>query len=199
MNKLLNSVAVAAGLLASTAAAEGEFYYGLSVGLSTLESSSLGGNASVTGNDFSIGGVAGYEWPLAGGTSFVIEGTLDLLTGKTLTYSSPAQDACTNRSPDWCEVDMIARLRGVYSSPLNNGMDVHSMVGIAYAQGRAEDGPDNYPDSSATGYTLGAGVSRDMNGSELRFEFTYDRLENVSPDDFSKTLEILSLRTTFMF
>ena len=101
--------------------------------------------------------------------------------------------------PDWCEVDGIIRIRGVYSKPLSNGYDILSMAGIAAVTGPAEDGLGTYVSTTSTGYTLGVGSQKDYDFGTVRFEITYDKFDNPSPSVYSKTLEVVSLRSTYMF
>lgn len=198
--KRLNGVA--AGILAlfvgaGGASAQEGFYYGLALGLADLESESAFGRTE--GNDLTFGGVVGYRWVPAAGNSLGIEATLDLTTKNLMEGASYVGDSCIDTSPDWCEVQSIARLRGVYGITLGNGIELVSMAGFAAASGVAEDGPGNYPDTTATGFTLGVGGQKEIGMGTLRIELTYDELGNTDPEDYDKTLRILSLRSVLLF
>lgn len=188
----------AAAIVGSSAAAQDGFYYGLTLGYADYESESLG-IAGTEGNDVTFGGVLGYSWPAGANNSIGVEATLDLTTKNLMEGSTYPGDACTNNSPDWCEVHSIARLRGVYTVALPSGLELLGTAGVARASGVAEDGPGNYPDTSATGFTLGFGGQRDMGTGSMRVELTYDKLDNADPEAFDKSLRIISLRATYLF
>ncbi|RYG92388.1 hypothetical protein EU803_08155 [Loktanella sp. IMCC34160] len=201
MSKILKAmafaVAVSAGGAGAAQAEEG-LYYGAALGLAKSESESAG-IGMTEGNDMTFGVVLGYRMEYASGTSVAIEGTYDGTSRNLMTSVGVPTDACTDWSPDWCEVHTIARIRGVYGTTLSNGIEVLSMAGIASVAGLAEDGPGNYVDTTATGFTLGVGGQKPVGNGMLRVELVYDRFEGSEPGDYEKNLDILSLRTVFTF
>lgn len=199
MKKLGYSAAIGALFLATAVQADEGLYYGVALGYSDMSSTSLNGGGATSGQDFSVGGIVGYGFALQNGANIAVEGTLDVTTGNTFSDDINVGDACTNNSPDWCEVDAIARVRGVYGTTMANGYEVLSMAGIAAVSGRAEDGPANFADTTAVGYTLGVGLETDFRNSSIRYELTYDNFDEHSPEAFDKDLEIISLRVAFMF
>ena len=194
--KLQYTLAVVGALAGSAALAEDGLYYGGAVGVADVSSRSQFGAPS--GKDLSFGAVVGYKSSLSNGGFWAAEVTVDLLTGGTLEYPFGAQ-ACTNQSPDWCEVKTLARLRGVYGVPISDTKNIIYSAGIAYVEGRGEDGPFNYLHTTSTGFTLGIGLERESGKGTMRYEAVYDRFEGANPDDFDKTLEIVSLRLSYLF
>ena len=189
------------------AVAEEGFYYGVTLGFASTESQSdlnefegRHGEMPVgtSGRAAILGGSMGYGFSLQNGSTIAIEGNLDWMPGSRMSYDS-GEDSCISISPDWCEVDGIVRIRGVYSKPLSNGYDILSMAGIAAVTGPAEDGLGTYVSTTSTGYTLGVGSQKDYDFGTVRFEITYDKFDNPSPSVYSKTLEVVSLRSTYMF
>jgi opacity protein-like surface antigen len=168
----------------------------VALGASGLDSTSAFGQTD--GTDVSFGGVLGYRWDLAAGQSIGVEGTADFFSGERMSCDLGA-DACTSVSPDWCGLDSIARLRGVYGVTLGNRFEVFSMAGVSMVNGLAEDGPGVFVDTGGTGYTLGLGAQKAMGTGTLRVELTYDRLGNTDADVFEKNLEVISLRSSFLF
>ena len=189
------------------AVAEEGFYYGVTLGSASTKSFNdqgigkigIGKDPSGTSDMAAIlGGSMGYGFSLQNGSTIAIEGNLDWMPGSRMSYDS-GEDSCISISPDWCEVDGIVRIRGVYSKPLSNGYDILSMAGIAAVTGPAEDGLGTYVSTTSTGYTLGVGSQKDYDFGTVRFEITYDKFDNPSPSVYSKTLEVVSLRSTYMF
>lgn len=194
--KICAAFALTASLIsASTLLAEEGLYVGATVGVSTFGSSSFD---ETNGADITFGGVLGHRFELENGWSTSIEGMFEGTSGSTMTYADGG-NACTSRSPDWCRVDIVARVRGVVGVPLDNGFEFLAMAGYATAQGLAEDGPLTYEDSRASGYTVGLGAQKETSYGTARFEVTYDNLSNVNPNNYDKTLEIISLRSVLMF
>lgn len=147
------------------AVAEEGFYYGVTLGSASTKSfNDLGigeigiGEAPSGTSDMAaiLGGSMGYGFSLQNGSTIAIEGNLDWMSGSRMSYDS-GEDSCISISPDWCKVDGIVRIRGVYSKPLSNGYDILSMAGIAAVTGLAEDGEETYVSTTSTGYTLGVG------------------------------------------
>ena len=182
------------------AVAEEGFYYGVTLGSASTKSFNELGNGEIGTSDMAaiLGGSMGYGFSLQNGSTIAIEGNLDWMPGSRMSYHS-GEDSCDSVSPDWCEVDGIVRIRGVYSKPLSNGYDILSMAGIAAVTGPAEDGLGTYVSTTSTGYTLGVGSQKDYDFGTVRFEITYDKFDNPSPSVYSKTLEVVSLRSTHMF
>ena len=120
-------------------------------------------------------------------------------TGGTLEYPSGAGWPVPSFSPDWCEVKTLARLRGIYGVPISDSKAVVYSAGIAFVEGRGEDGPFNFLHTTSTGFTLGVGLERESGNGTMRYEVVYDRFEGSNPDDYEKTLKILSLRLSYLF
>ena len=207
MNLYLAGPIVAIIATTQMAVAEEGFYYGVTLGSASTKSFNDQGKGEIgIGKDPSgtsdmaaiLGGSMGYGFSLQNGSTIAIEGNLDWMPGSRMSYDS-GEDSCISISPDWCEVDGIVRIRGVYSKPLSNGYDILSMAGIAAVTGLAEDGMGTYVSTTSTGYTLGVGGQKDYDFGTVRFEITYDKFDNPSPSVYSKTLEVVSLRSTYMF
>ncbi|WP_282182110.1 outer membrane beta-barrel protein [Aliiroseovarius marinus] len=195
--KICAAVALSASLLgAGAASAEQGFYFGGSLGASSLQSESFFG--TTTGGSIAYGAVVGYRFELQNGWSAGLEGTFDFLKNGEMDYSD-GQPACTSRSPDWCDVDNIARIRGVVGVPVNDNLEILAMGGFATATGLAEDGPTTFADSRAKGFTVGLAAQTETGFGTTRFELSYDKMSNVTPNSYDKTLEVISLTTSILF
>lgn len=195
--KICAAVALSASLLgASTASAEEGFYYGGSLGVSSLQSESFFGTTS-TGSP-ALGVVAGYSFALQNGWSAGVEGSFDFVIGGAMSYSD-GQPSCTNRSPDWCDVNNITRIRGFVGIPVNDNLEFLAMGGFATASGVAEDGPGVYADSRANGFTVGVGAQTQTGFGTTRFELVYDEMSNITPNSYDKTLKVISIKTSILF
>lgn len=191
------SVVLCASLIGSGAAVADEgFYYGVALGYSDMQGTDPFGKTS--GDELTFGGVLGYRFEYSARSSLSVEGSIDATTQNLMAYDSGV-DACTDNSPGWCEVHAVARLRGVYGFSLSNGIEILSMAGAASVVGIAEDGPGNYADTTAFGYTLGVGAQKQTSLGMARLELTYDNFDGSTPNNYEKTLEILSLRAVLMF
>ncbi|WP_298905221.1 outer membrane beta-barrel protein [uncultured Aliiroseovarius sp.] len=196
--KICAALALSASLLgASAASAEEGFYYGGSIGGSSFNSG-RGNFVETEGNSLTLGVVAGYSFELQNGWSAGVEGSFDFLTGGAMSYSN-GQPSCTSRSPDWCDVDSIVRVRGFVGVPVNDNLEFLAMGGFATASGFAEDGPTTFVDSRAKGFTVGVGAQTQTGFGTTRFELIYDEMSNVTPNRYDKTLKVISLKTSILF
>lgn len=197
MNKLkFSALVVAATCVAGSVSAESDAYFGGAFG--ALSSTSSSGIASATmGGDKTLGVLVGYRRAISDTKSLGVEAGLDLSEGTLMSYGGT--NACSDTSPDWCRVEKIARVRGVYTTQMQEGLDFIAMAGFAFAQGVAEDGPGVYANSSARGFSLSIGTEAATDLGTLRFEFTYDRLNNVRPNEYDKSLKLFSMKTSLLF
>lgn len=194
--KICAAVALSASLLgASAASAEEGFYYGGSIGGSSLRSESI--DTTSTGS-IALGVVAGFSFALQNGWSAGVEGSFDFLTGGAMSYSD-GQPSCTSRSPDWCDVNNIARIRGFIGIPMNDNIEFLAMGGFATASGLAEDGPGTFVDSRTRGFTVGVGAQTETGFGTTRFELIYDQMSNITPNSYDKTLKVISIKTSILF
>lgn len=194
--KICTAVAFAASLIgASAASAEQGFYYGGSIGVLTLESDSFD---RTTGGSVTLGAVAGYRFELQNGWSTGVEASFDFLKNGEMSYDN-GQPSCTSRSPDWCDVDNIVRLRGFVGVPVGDNFEIMAMGGFATAAGLAEDGPFTFADSRAKGFTVGLGAQTETSFGTTRVELSYDKMSKIMPNDYNKTLEVISLKTSILF
>lgn len=200
MKKAVNGAAsiLAVGLsIASVAQADG-FYYGASLGYTQM-TSTTDGIGETSGETAVFGGILGYRTDLTKGQFLSAELNLDFAVDGEMSYSNGA-DSCSSQSPDWCDIDALGRIRGVYGLPVGSGYDFIASAGLAIASGVAEDGPGVYVDTVGVGYTVGIGAQRQFSaGMTGRIEIIYDSIGNTDPDEFDKTLENIGLVTSLVF
>lgn len=190
-------ILLASLLAASIAQAEG-LYYGASLGYTKMTSTSDGIGETV-GDSAVIGGVLGYRSDLTGGQFWAAELDVDFVVDGEMSYDDGGA-SCTSRSPDWCDIDMLSRVRGIYGLPAGGGYDFFMSAGLAFVTGLAEDGPGVYVDTSGTGYTAGLGVQRALSGGgTARVELIYDSIGNTDPDAYEKTLKNVGLVASAVF
>ena len=195
--KICAAVELSASLIgASAASAEVSFYYGGSIGLSSLQSESEFGVSE--GGSVALGAVAGYRFELQNGWSAGVEGSFDFLTNGGMVYDF-GLSSCSDWSPDWCDVDNIVRIRGFVGVPVNDNLEFLALGGFATATGIAEDGPGVYADSRAKGFTVGVGAQAQTSLGNTRFELIYDEMSNITPNAYDKTLKVISLKTSILF
>lgn len=187
-------LAAAALLSASAAQAEDGFYYGLGLGLTQNSSHApVVDEYTAKGTDFSVALTAGYRFASAGQMTFGIEGNLDFPGGTLLKGDV---DACTGRSPTWCSVDTVARLRGTLTTRLATG-ELTSSLGVVMAKGLAENGPGNNVDITGRGYSLGLGwTPADM---AVRIDVNYDSIQSDNRPEYDRDLKMIGLRVSYMF
>ncbi|SIT89403.1 Outer membrane protein beta-barrel domain-containing protein [Yoonia rosea] len=196
-NKRAAIIVAVAALAASTAQADG-IYYGGSLGYLQMESTS-DGIGETSGESVVVGGLLGYRADIGGGPFWAAELNVDFPVDGEMSYSGGA-DSCTDFSPDWCDIDALARVRGLYGVPVGGGYDLFGSAGLAIVTGVAEDGGGVYADTVGTGFTAGIGVQRALAGSgTARLEVIYDSIENTDPDDFEKALENVGITASFLF
>lgn len=192
---------IAAGVLitASSAATAEGFYYGASLGYGQLKSASVG-TAETEAEVVTFGGLLGFSGAVGNGHFWAFEANVNRSVDGEMGYSGFEFSSCTDQSPDWCDVELIARARGIYGMPVSADYDLFGSVGLAFVSGVAEDGPGNYVDTTATGATISAGIQREIPGVGTgRLEVVYDTFDKHSPEEFEKTLENVSLVASILF
>ncbi|SFR51227.1 hypothetical protein SAMN04488005_2416 [Yoonia tamlensis] len=199
MKKLVSAAMVvsSAASIANIAHAEDGIYYGASVGLSVLESTSEFGSTFV--NTPTVGGVIGYRKDLAGGRFWSAEADVSLPVQSEMSYDW-GPDACVNASPDWCRVDGLSHVRGIYGMPVGGGYDVIGSAGLVVAAGQVEDGSDIYVDTYGYGYSIGIGLQTAFStGATGRVELIYDDVDFVDQEDYPKDLTNLAIKASYLF
>lgn len=195
------STAFALTIAAGSATAEDGLYFGVSLGYAENSSFQLGDSVlRAEGNDQHFGGIAGYRFGMANSTSFSLEATLDKSSGNRMTHIVGGLETCTSNGADWCEVDQIARVRGVFGMNLGSGYELLLQAGLATVSGLAEADDGLYEQTKYMGQTIGIGAQRALGSGTLRFELVKDRFDGSDEDElYPKTLEIISFRTVYTF
>lgn len=188
----------ALGLAASASAQDG-FYYGIGLGVTKGETVSTAIEGFIPkGTDYSLALTAGYRFTTAGSFSLGIEGNLDALTGNTM-VDSTGREACDNASPTWCEVDTVARLRGVVSTELGNGNRISASIGEAMAWGRGEQSNSVFKSTDGRGLSVGLSWEGPLAGLPLRIDVNYDKIRHDNLEVYDQTLDLVGLRASYMF
>lgn len=184
--------------LAHSASAENGAYFGL--GASANFNSAVSSEVSffqATSTDFAFALTAGYRWSLPNTAFWGVEANVDFGTGELM--SDDGIDACTDISPDWCNIDSVARLRATYGRDLANGTTLMGSFGLAAAQGRLEVNPGDYRDATGTGISVGVAWEKPLGGHAVRVDLNYDFIDDDNHPTYPRELEILSIRASYMF
>lgn len=185
--------------MTQTGAAQDGFYYGIGIGVTDSETlSDAVSTFTADGRDYSIALTAGYRFATGAPLSFGIEGNLDALTGKTMADPS-GREACDNASPTWCEVDTVLRLRGTVSGLLANGSRIMASAGPVVVSGRAEEHNSSFKTTRGDGMSLGLSWENANDAFPVRIDLNVDRIRNDNLPPFSRTLDMVGLRASYMF
>lgn len=197
MKKIFLAIGLALGVGQLAHAQEGA-YFGLGAGVNF--NSAVSSEVSffqATSTDFSLALTAGYRLPQMGAGFWGVELNLDFATGELLADGN--QDACTNVSPNWCNIDGIARLRATYGHGLGDGSMLMGSLGVASVRGRLEQNPGEYVDATGTGFSLGVAWEKPLGDRAVRLDLNYDFIDDDDHPTYPRELEIIGLRVSYMF
>lgn len=194
--KLLSALLLS--VAGSTVCADG-FYYG--AGLSLIASESTEWDATAEGTYAGFGLTGGYRWDL--GKVFVgAELDLDLPLGGELEFDGQSCSDGYAEAPYYCEHAVTSRIRGVIGLPMGD-FEGFGTLGVASVGGTgAVNGDGSSDDAVTAGYTVGLGLQHEISGNTLRYEFIYDKFDDVSvqpADLYEPTLEVYSLKVSYLF
>ena len=185
-------------LLAQTAHAQDGAYFGLGVGanFNTAVSDTVPSFVA-TSTDAALALTAGYRWQQMGAGYWGVEVNLDFASGELMADGS--QDACTDVSPDWCNIDTVARLRATYSHGMGDGSMLMGSFGLAAVRGRLEQNPSEYVDATGTGLSLGIAWEKPFGDRAMRFDLNYDVINEDDHPTYPRELDIIGIRASYMF
>lgn len=190
-------ISIAAAALLSGPALAQDTYFGL--GLSVTQGTSnapASPDYDMAVTDFGLALTAGYRFATVGTLTYGLEGNLDIQGGKRMS-DGPAE-ACSGVTPSWCEIDTIARLRATVSSDLSSGNRWTASLGAAIVSGLAEDNPGVYVDTVGRGLSLGVAWEKTA-GLPVRVDVNYDAIRKDDANNYTRDLDILGLRLSYMF
>lgn len=192
--KLALIAALSALSMAPAANAQDGFYFG--AGVAAVRTSSDPGvewsGFNVSGRDAGLALTAGYNFASVGNLTYGIEGNLDFMSGKRM------DDSCVAIGPVWCEIDSTLRLRGTATFALGTGGHLTTSLGAVMAKGTVEDAPGLLVNSTGTGVSVGLAWQA-ASGTPLRYDLNFDRIRKDDAPNFDRSLDMISLRVSYMF
>lgn len=192
--KIAFIAAISALSMAQATNAQDGFYFG--AGVAAISTSSDPGEEwggyDVSGRDAGLALTLGYNFASVDNLTYGIEGNLDFTSGNRMDGS------CEAIGPVWCEIDSTLRLRGTVTFDLGTGGHLTTSLGAVVAKGTVEDAPGLLVDAKGTGLSVGLAWQA-ASGMPLRYDLNIDRIRKDDAPNFDRSLDMVSLRVSYMF
>jgi opacity protein-like surface antigen len=167
------TLSTAFAFMTSSASAEEGFYAGIGLSLGHMLSKAEFPTGA-TADDYSSGTLIGGYRKQADIGFWALEAQLEIPFNDELTSAGvPCSVGAT--AAYGCEVDGVLRLRGVYGTEIQNGLEAYATAGFVIISGDAASSPTTTDSTVAGGFSIGVGMQKAITPTlKLRGEINHD-------------------------
>lgn len=192
----------ALAMLAAGPAAADDFYYGVGLGFSDVNSGTGSFGTQASDADLSMLGLTlGYRVDRAK-VFFAGELDGDVNLGGTFQDDVSGNTCAAGASgPYYCSHNSTLRLRGVVGTPLANGYEIFGSLGVVQVTGKSAVNTFAEQSVQSTGFTVGVGAQRKMPSFGTgRLELIYDEANSSNnPSGYEPKYQAMTLKASWLF